>query len=96
MGNQEAELQQRVLGYTCTFTRTVDEATASLFHAITSESGVVSGGAVLWLGRIEEWLGGSEHSMGGLNFSGARFTDAEWRMILGGVAARLRRHLTRG
>jgi len=95
MGKLEAISQQRALGYACIYTRTVDEAAANLFRALTAEFGGVSGGAVLWLKRIEDWLNGSD-PLGGLNFSGARFTDAEWRIILEDVASRLRRHITGG
>ena len=90
INEQEAKFQQRVLGYPCIFTRTVDEAAASILRAITAESGRISGGALVWLKRIEEWLNGSEQSVSELNFSGARFTDSEWREILRYVADGLR------
>ena len=91
---KESQHQQRVLGYPCIFTRTLDEAAASLLRAITAESGGISGGASVWLERIEGWLSDGEQTLDELNFSGARFIEAEWREILGSVAAGLRRHLT--
>jgi hypothetical protein len=95
MRRQSEDLfQQRALGYVCIFTRSVEEATASLFRAVTAESGGIGGGEAFWLKLIEHWLGASELPISELNFSGARFTQEEWRIILEQVAAGLRRHQT--
>lgn len=92
--NERAEYQQRMLGYPCIFTRSIDEATASLIRVLTEEGGGFSEGPAVWLGRIEGWLIDVEQPLAGLNFGGAEFNDAEWRIILSRVAMSLRRHLT--
>lgn len=88
---RQAVYQQRVLGYPCIFTRTVDEASASIIRAITAD--LLSDGPDVWLKRIEEWLDHHE-PLTELNWSGAEFSEAEWRTILAEVVAALRRHLT--
>ena len=91
----QAKYQQRMLGYPCIFTRTVDEAAAVLVRVITDDGGALAGSAEVWLERIEGWLRDEEQSLAGLNFAGAEFTDQEWRNILDKVADGVRRHLTR-
>jgi hypothetical protein len=93
--NEGAEYQQRMLGYPCGFTRSLDEATASLIRVLTEEGYGFSEGPTVWLGRIEGWLGDAEQPLAGLNFGGAEFNDSEWRIILSRVAMSLRRHLTK-
>lgn len=92
--DERAEYQQRMLGYPCGFTRSIDEATASLVRVLTEEGYGFSEGPAVWLGRIEGWLGDVEQPLAGLNFGGAEFNDSEWRIILSRVATSLRRHLT--
>jgi hypothetical protein len=78
------------LGYPCIFCKSTDEAVNNLLRLILENQCGFDEGAAVWRTTLKEWLDGN-YNLLELNYSGASFSEEQWKNILEGVIKGLER-----
>jgi len=69
------------IAYACIFAQTVEDASVNLVRLITSSEGGFDEGIATWRVVLKDYLESPDDLLG-LNRFGAKFTTAQWHLIL--------------